>query len=879
MFKEMPINQRDEIIRRFVAETGAQPQASGERYKKGVCPSCGKKSLWIFGDNPWKIQCDKLNSCGYEISAREMYPDVFENFSKRYATEMETDSRAIAKAYLREARDFNTAIVNNFTQESYTDFSTKATTPTVRFAMPGDGYWERFIENLESFEQKARFKPGYSYKGLAWQVPNLEPSKIKQLWVVEGIFDAISLLHHGIYAISAMSANNFPEHTLKQIYQANHRIELVIALDSDVVGRKSCLKFYEKAREMGFGKVKVAITGSEDDWNDKHLKEAFKPEDIEKYFYNGALLTAKTPVEKAQLMYERNNFNQFYLEFGNKTFWIKVDAEKLNQDNEVNETDDVKEVASFKSACTVTQIANCTIDFLYAQQEIGTNDKYYFLNVRTDKNQNKDAFNPKHLSSASEFKSRIVNTVTGATFTGKTEHLDKIYETKAGSLRDVNTVDFFGYANEVGAYIFKKFAVKNGQVFKINAEEYFELPKQTYIKSTFDMEKFEPSMEYQNTWTDDYFDVYGVKGVAVLAYWLGALFAEQIRDQFGSYPFLELTGDANAGKSSLLRFLWKILGRADYEGQNPNNGSKVGYLRTLAQVGNLPTVMIECEGFNLEDLKTLFDGGYLRTTGQKNMGNKTHMPKFRSALVLSQNERAITEGSRDNQLALLQRLIYVHFDTTRHTPARRKKAQRLETMDMKECSGFLLEALKHENQIMQKLNEVFEGYQDQIMSIPDMNVTRIGLTHGLMLSLLDALAMIIDIPEMLINNTREYICKIASERQTELKQDHPSLEQFWDAFDYLESQGYQVNHSRNKDYIAINLNQFYALCADLKQPIDDMKTIKKLLATAIRYKYLEHNKAVNSQYDDARILQPGQKLFKTLRCYYFARKSNVKTGS
>lgn len=878
----MPKNQRDEIIRRFVAETGAQPQGNGERYKKGVCPSCGKKSLWVFADNPWKIQCDKANNCGYEISAREMYPDVFDNFSKRYAAEMETDNRAIAKAYLREARGFNTALVNSFTQEVYRDYKTKATTPTVRFDMPDNGYWERLIENLESFEDKAQFKPRYSYKGLAWQIPNLDVTKIKQLWIVEGIFDAIALLHHGISAISAMSANNFPDHTLKQIYQANHKIELVIALDSDVVGRKSCLKFVEKANELGFCNVKVALTGNDEDWNDQHLHDRFKPEDIEKYFYNGALLTAKTPIAKAQLMYERNSFNQFYLEFGNRTYWVKVDAEKLNQDKEVEELEgkeDSKEVLSFKSACTVTQIANCTIDFLYAQQEIGTNEKFYFLNVRTDKNQNKDAFNPKHLNSASEFKARIINTVTGATFTGKTEHLDKLYETKAGGLRDVNTVDFFGYANEVNAYIFKKFAVKNGQVFKINAEEYFELPKQTYIKSTFDMEKFEPSMEYQNTWADDYFDVYGTKGVAVLAYWLGSLFVEQIRSKWGSYPFLELTGGANAGKSSLLRFLWKIIGRADYEGQNPNNGSKVGYLRTLAQVGNLPTVMIECEGFNLEDLKTLFDGGYLRTTGQKNMGNKTHMPKFRSALVLSQNERAITEGSRDNQLALLQRLIYVHFDTSRHTPARRQKAHRLETMDMSECSGFLLHALKHENEVLKKMDEVFAAYQDRIMAIPDMNVTRIGLTHGLMLSLLDALAMLIDIPDHLIVETRNYLCTIAAERQAELKQDHPSLEQFWDAFDFLESQGYQVNHSRDENYIAINLNQFYGLCGDLKQPLDDMKTIKKLLPNSIRYKYLEHNKNVNSKYDESKVLQQGQKLFKTLRCYYLARKTNLKTGS
>ncbi|MFU1925557.1 toprim domain-containing protein, partial [Klebsiella pneumoniae] len=43
---------------------------------------------------------------------------------------------------------------------------------------------------------------------------------MKELWIVEGIFDAIALLHHGIDAVSAMSSNAFPEQSLRELATA-----------------------------------------------------------------------------------------------------------------------------------------------------------------------------------------------------------------------------------------------------------------------------------------------------------------------------------------------------------------------------------------------------------------------------------------------------------------------------------------------------------------------------------------------------------------------------------------------------------------------------------------------------------------------------------
>ncbi|MFP3595064.1 hypothetical protein, partial [Chryseobacterium sp. SIMBA_038] len=67
---------------------------------------------------------------------------------------------------------------------------------------------------------------------------------------------------------------------------------------------------------------------------------------------------------------------------------------------------------------------------------------------------------------------------------------------------------------------------------------------------------------FDPSWFSDFFAVHHLNGLAALSWWTATLFVQQIRSKQESWPFLELTGDAGAGKSSLLRFLWRLLGRS-----------------------------------------------------------------------------------------------------------------------------------------------------------------------------------------------------------------------------------------------------------------------------------------------------------------------------
>ncbi|TRR33085.1 bifunctional DNA primase/helicase, partial [Salmonella enterica subsp. enterica serovar Panama] len=99
--------------------------------------------------------------------------------------------------------------------------------------------------------------------------------------------------------------------------------------------------------------------------------------------------------------------------------------------------------------------------------------------------------------------------------------------------------------------------------------------------------------EFTTGWIDDIWTAFGEKGYVALAFWLGSLFAEQIRERDKSFPFLEIVGEPGTGKSTLIEFLWKLAGREEYEGFDPSKSTAAARGRNFAQVSNLPVVLIE----------------------------------------------------------------------------------------------------------------------------------------------------------------------------------------------------------------------------------------------------------------------------------------------
>lgn len=826
--------------------------------REGVCPACNKKELFTHADHPWVIRCGRANNCGWENHVKDLYSDLFENWSERFPV-VETNPNAAADAYMQYARGFEPGRVRGwYTQEYHHDARAKIGSATVRFPV-GVTFWERLIDRPERFgKQKARFKPGASYAGSWWKPPTLNLYSADEIWLVEGIFDAIALDHNGIPSVALLSCNNYPEQALADLAAGGQgkRPRLVWALDGDRAGRSYTTKWVKKARDAGWdchaaqipqpGKKKI-------DWNDLHQRGRLTETDLAEYRYHGALLIAATAYDKAMLIYERHGSREFPFDHGKRLYWFELDMNRFDKAREAAEQhsgldEKGRRDYALKEAGTVSPIANCLPTALYYQANALTDESWYYLRVDSPHGGAavKNTFTGAQISSASEFKKRLLAVAPGAFYTGNGTQLDRYLERQMRNIKSVLTVDFVGYSREHGCYVFNDIAVKDGQTYQLNEEDFFEL-EQLSLKTLNQSVTLTVNRDrhgYRTDWIDKLWHCFGAKGLVALAFWFGSLFAEQIRAEHKSFPFLEIIGEPGAGKSTLIEFMWKLLGRRDYEGFDPSKSSLAARARNFAQVSGMPVVLIEADrsddtakarSFDWDELKTAYNGRSVRAIGVKNGGNETREPPFRGAIVISQNAQVTASE------AVLQRLVHLHFDRATQTPRTKTMAEELERMPVDAVSGFLLEAVTREAAVIRALTEQTPVYETELQKRPDIRSMRIAKNHAQLMALVDALALVVPLSLEQREAAHAQTVEMAVERQQAINADHPVVQEFWDMFDYLDGDGAEprLNHSHDENLIAVNLNHFATLAVDRRQQVPPLADLKRYLRTSKVRKFID----------------------------------------
>lgn len=875
---------RGEVLRRLETQYGLQPISGTPYLRKGTCPACGKKELYSRSDSPWFIKCGRESKCGEQWHIKELFDDLFEDWSKR-APVTEQNPHASADQYLQFARGFDLSLIKGcYTQDNYWSQQLSIGSATVRFPLEHGGFWERLIDRPSRFgKMKARFAPGKSPKGYWWCPPWIDLLSVRELWIVEGIFDAIALAHHGIAAVSAMSSSYFPFESLKELARVlggeNAKLPtLVWALDNEPGAHRYTRKHAAMARELGY-QCEAAQIPQRDrkvDWNDLHQRWMFIDDagkradrmarDLKEARYQGALLIAESAAEKALLMYDWYKRGEFHLGFGNRMYWFKLDLEKFNramhdlEDSEDHDdqllNDRQRREKALQQSGSVIEIANCYPQALYFQRNEITDESWYYFRVDFphDEPTVRNTFTSAQVAAASEFKKRLLGMAAGAVFTGTGAQLDRIIKDQLFGLKTVKTIDFIGYSKDYGCYVYGDLAVRGGVVERANAEDYFEF-KQLRLKTlqkSIRMEIAQDASTYRKEWLDWLWTCFGAQGLIALAFWFGSLFAEQIRAEFQSFPFLEVTGEAGAGKSTLLMFLWKLLGRPDEEGKDPSKMSKAGMRRWLSQVSGMPLVMLEADrsdnagsaakAFDWDEFKPMFNGGSLGVTGVKTAGNETHEPPFRGALVISQN--ATVQASE----AILTRIVKLHFVRPEVTAGSRVAADNLNHLQATDVSHFLLMAVRAEAAVLEAFRQQVKVHEQALRALKEIRVERIIKNHAQMLALVDALRLVVPFSDQQHAAAQRELTRMALERQTAINSDPQEVAEFWEVFDYLQSLSDDpvVNHSKKDDVIAINLNEFCERAAEHRQKLADVVTLRTLLRNSRSRPFLESNRAVDS---------------------------------
>ncbi|MBI5917816.1 MAG: toprim domain-containing protein [Nitrosomonadales bacterium] len=872
----------------------------------GRCPACGKKELYANEESPWVLRCGRLNKCGAEYHVKDLYSELFTNWSERHPVTPD-DPNAAADAYMRDGRGFDLSKVRGwYTQESYYNPELKIGSATVRFTLPSIGYWERLIDRPERFgKRKATFRG--DYKGHWWSAPGLDltAESVKEIWVVEGIFDSIALRHHDVASATPLSCNNYPDKALKSLAEqcaalGRKRPRLVWAMDTGKAGERFTRKFVDRSRDEGWNAV--AAQPPDDgklklDWNELHQRDKLTPKMLEESLYRGALLVAKSAHEKAVLIFNHGReISSFYFGYDNRMYWFDLSLEKfaktteeLTKAYEDCSEQEIREMA-MKESHTLREIANCYFTALYYQANLLTDESWYYLRVdfpHSGESVN-NTFTGAMLTSSSEFKKRLLSIAPGAVYTGNGQQLDRIMQRQLFNIKTVQTIDFVGYTKEHGAWVFGDVAVLNGKLVTLNDEDFFDIGKLS-IKSlnrSVDLSLNTDLNDFSRDWFELLWQCYHFKGVAALAFWMGSLFAEQIRHKHKSFPFIELVGEPGAGKSTLIEFLWRLLGRSDYEGFDPSKSTMAARARNFSQVSNMPVVLIEGDrteedrvkqkGFDWDELKPLYNGRSVYSRGVKNSGNETHEPPFRGALVISQNANVNASD------AIMQRICHIGFDLASHTQESKEAADRLGQIGVEALSGFLIKATLAEKAILASLEERLPYHEKRLLKVQGVRNLRIVKNHAMLAALVDALSHVIHIGNEERSQTHAFIEEMTIERQEAINADHPTVQNFWEIYEFLNGNDEtpRLNHARNEErQIAINLNHFIEVATDRRQQIPDMNELKKLLKTSRTHKFVgikTVNSAINAAWNARRRNEGGDEKPATVKCWVFENPSHKR---
>ncbi|MCB2048547.1 MAG: toprim domain-containing protein [Novosphingobium sp.] len=863
---------------------------SGEWLQGGKCPDCDGREVFARAESPWVLKCGRANKCGWEGSVRDLYPEIFDTWSNRYKKTPENPTAA-ADAYLADARRLNLMGMREaYTQEYFHDDARKIGSATVRFPLPGGSWWERLIDQPGRFDRKAHFAPGKSYKGQAWQRPDVtieDMANASSIWLAEGIFNAWALEDAGQRAASTMSSNNYPSEFLKALRthiagsdRPFRKPVIVFAFDVGPAGTKASRDFVRRAREEGWNATAAQPqeedeNGKELDWNDllgfDRLTETHRAE----YLWNGKVLLARTAQEKAFLIWEKHRWNSFHFSFGSRTYWCAIDVatvqEKIDEyrrerTRKLEEIDAEAEAEirmdASREALTVEEIANCAFRVLYRQRDEATDETRFFVNISYPSGKRaavKGDFTAAQLRKAANFEDRLF--AFGGVWTGSGHQLTRILQHQTPDLPDVRPLGFTGYCRDAKAYILGDLAVAGGRVYKPNDNEFFQIGKQALKLGTaerlldinYDAERLDTS------WLADLWDAYGAKGIVCLTFWFSALFAEQVRAEMKSFPFLEMHGLPGTGKTTLVEFLWKLLGRENYEGFDPAKATPAAMARNLGKVGNLPVVLIEgdrreeashSKKFEWEELKTAYNGRTVRSRGVKNGGMETFEPPFRGAIVIEQNEPV--NASR----AILERIMSLGFDMSGWSAGTKASAERLEQWPIEQISGFIVHAARREAEIMARFRQAFAQYEGELLAIDTIRTNRLAKTHGQLLAFLDAMRTLVPLSDEQQAAAARFIVQMASERQVAVNSEDPNVNLFWERFDYLEENEDpaaltgRINHHRRADegLIAVRLNEMEARCAERRLSLPTHPELIRALKTSKARRFIEQA-TVNSRND------------------------------
>ncbi len=855
-----------EVRRALINDSSFSFRKAGNNLRQGICPNCGERECFVNLAKPWRVSCGRLNNCQWSATTRELYPEIFENFKERYPA-TESDPDATADAYLQHNRGFSLSKIKGMYHQGYRKKSENEYFPTVKFIINQNCYWQRIIDSEDVRKNGAKTHIYGDYRNIGWMPPEMTFEEGDTIWITEAIFKSIAFLHldQPIKSIAALSSSNLPRDFIKA--NLNKKITWVIAEDNDPAGHKAAKKYKQELEALG-ERVKIAFPEYGEDWDDAYKDGKLTASYLNESFYRGFLVMADSYQQKAFFHYCRYQFNHSVIDFQNALYSYKINEKSFDNDpkNKFKYPDPEKGwdipkekidqyFTCFTSFTTIKEICPCKPEFLYIEKDIITQERTncFFIEFANHTPSMLFSNDGTIYKSADNFSNGLLKHTGYAPFTGSNVELSILHKRWFHKrIKFVQSVPFCGYEPKTGIYVFPDFAYHKGQHQKVNKHGFFSFNRNS-VKCTLDGFNFVKGVDdFGGNWINDFYHAFDLNGMVLLAWWMGTLFAEQIRAKQDSWPFLEYTGAPGAGKSSQLRFMWRCLGvDGGYEGFDPNKSTLAGRSAQMTQGSNLPVVLLEADrhddgtrknikSFNFSEIKNLYNGGTMRIRGTKTQTAQTNTLKFRGGICISQN--AEVEGEE----AILERIVHCHCTKAHFNEENADAANRLRDMTALELGGFLHAALSNERKLFDGYLRIYKQLHEKFMSQDNGQIGNWRIIHNHA----QVAAWLWQLPTLFgnkisgdqLNKAEEHIWSRAISRKKRLASDHPLLEQFWDIYEFLNVKNSSagpvevLNHSTDSKQIAINMPSFQEIASHHRQNLPSSSELIPLFPASKKHK-------------------------------------------
>jgi hypothetical protein len=717
-------NQFKEEIKNRLLANNPQAKVTDKYIQKLTCPACNKNEAWTYIDNPLVVICQRGNEC-YAITPTK---DIIEpiSFGQIYPATKDNPN-ATAIAYL-QSRGLDTDKIENYYYQS-TWKENQKTYQTVAFRIDNI-----ICHRLIDYNGKDKVRFQGSYKDIVYQTYS-EIDFNQDLWITEGIIDALSLKQKGKQAIAILSSAHFPEIFYKKlIEQINQRkkessdklkFSLIFSFDNDDAGYRAIDKHIEFFRSQDIA-FQIALTPKDKDWNDCLLLGYLKDDFFEECLWRGRLYQASN-IEQYHAIYSEYHFNvftseiKFYtglLEFKDSYWFIGFSKEKENY------------------TPNYTKLSDFTLKPLFSIQEELIEyepDITHIVEVIRDKDKKRAKFTANDLCQSPDFKRKVMKSAKGLWLSQKIEHLNALVEylfkQEAPLIRKLQAT---GYDYESGCYVFGNFLYDEiGKRVAVNKDGYFEKQKIYSLKDKNIIPDFE--ITDLKEFLDLLKAVYGCKAWLVFGYYVSTLFAHIIYSDcsYNAFPFLSIFGVAHTGKTTLIDTL-NAMCFYNWPGISMNNqNTRKGLLKNLSKKYSIPIALLESNGqlygISEDQLLNAYHWSSLYERSKTSNDNETYSLPFKAGLVFVQNVEPFSFKTVKQRVASIE---FLASDTTAQSSI---AMQQLKKYSAKQLAGLGHQILTKRKEIEKALPECVKDIQ-AVLSNNSIDIERIAFSYAVCLA-------------------------------------------------------------------------------------------------------------------------------------------------